>query len=127
MFCSTCGNQIGQNTKFCPKCGDEAPSVVPAVPNLPKANSKAWTILLIAPLVIIGLIAWAVISSSSQQARLEKAYEKDPSLRPAPVVERPRTPAEKCADIHEALKDKRIGDLTVRESEALQACRSLGL
>ncbi len=130
MSCSKCGAEVANNIKFCSSCGNAVPSIVPEASSQPKANSKGWQFLLIVSLVIIGLIAWAVVSSRSQQARLEKVYEKEPSLRPAPVVEtpeRPRTPAENCQLIHDRLKDKRIGDLTVRESELLQTCRALGL
>lgn len=85
MFCSNCGAQIGANPNFCSNCGKAMRSIVPAVQ--PKPNSKGWWVLLIVPLFLVGLVAWAVINSSSQQVRLEKAYEKEPSLRPAPVVE----------------------------------------
>ncbi len=89
MFCSNCGNQIAQGANFCSGCGGAAPiGVVPAVSDEPRANSNGW-MLLLSPLIVIvvGLIGWGVVSSSSQQARLEEAYRKEPSLRPSPVVE----------------------------------------
>src|SRR5258708_4296952 len=85
MFCSNCGAQIGANPNFCSNCGKAMRSIVPATQ--PKPNSKGWWILLIVPLFLVGLVAWAVINSSSEQARLEKVYQKEPSLRPAPVKE----------------------------------------
>lgn len=96
MFCSNCGAQIGPNPNFCSNCGKGMRSVVPAAvelnapsaPQQTRERSNGWMIIL---LVIGGFVAWAVISLSSQQARLEKAYEKDPSLRPGPVVNAPST------------------------------------
>ena len=56
-----------------------------------KPSSKGWWILLIMPLFLLAVVVFSVISLNSQPARLEKAYEKDPSLRPAPVVNTPST------------------------------------
>ncbi len=75
MFCSKCGFEVSENTKFCPKCGtplpvqapvNNEPAPAPQAPQSPKKSSKAGTIIisvaatlgvLIILFVLIGIFA----------------------------------------------------------------------
>jgi hypothetical protein len=79
--------------------------------------------------VLIALVRKYSETPAQFNARMENVYQGHPELRPAPVVNippPPKTEAENCQIIHAHLDNKRIADLTMKELEALQACRLLG-
>ena len=86
MFCSNCGQQMPEATKFCPHCGQPAGQVPVApvqpyppqpFPPAPAKNKTGWIIALIAGVVLLAVLVIAVIlgggSCSVTTARLTEA------------------------------------------------------
>jgi hypothetical protein len=90
--------------------------------------------------VIAAVVGWGVYEKYSdvqREARDRKAfpylYEPLPPAKyktNAEAVAATETPADRaqrnCAGLRRDIRDKRVGDLTVRETEMLSACRALG-
>ena len=77
-------------------------------------------------IVVLGIVA-LIVGIVVQSYRLE-AYRRDPSLKPPADVMNVGLvqPSVFCAKIQDLLKDKKLSDLTVWESEALQNCKAMG-
>ena len=86
MFCSNCGQQMPEATKFCPHCGQPAGQVPVApvqpyppqpFPPAPAKKKTGWIIALIAGVVLLAVLVIAVIlgggSCSVTTARLTEA------------------------------------------------------
>ncbi len=76
--------------------------------------------------VVLGIVA-LIVGIVMKNHRLE-AYQRDPSLQPPSDVMNIGVvqPSVACAKIQKHLKDKKLSDLKVWESEALQNCKAMG-
>ena len=77
-------------------------------------------------IVVLGIVA-LIVGIVVQSHRLE-AYQRKPSLQPPADVMNIGLvqPSVFCAKIQDHSKDKKLSDLKVWESEALQNCKAMG-